>query len=83
MNRALYAAGWGYVALCGLVLAKAPSGGVRTGMGGGEPRAAAAPFRGEAGEWFAQVKPFCNAVEVEAARHRCRLSWSGSWWMRW
>jgi hypothetical protein len=65
MNRALYAAGWGYVALCGLVLAKARSGGVRTGVGGGEPRAAAAPFRGEAGEWFAQVKPFCNAVEVE------------------
>src|SRR6266404_2013547 len=65
MNRALYAAGWGYVALCGLVLAKAPSGGVRSGVGGGEPRAAAAPFRGEAGEWFAQVKPFCNAVEVE------------------
>ena len=22
-------------------------------------------FRGAAGEWFAQVKPFCNAVEVE------------------
>src|SRR5438876_615107 len=65
MNRALYAAGWGYVALCGLVLAKAPSGGARTGVGGGEPRGAAAPFRGEAGEWFAQVKPFCNAVEVE------------------
>jgi hypothetical protein len=61
MNRALYAAGWGYVALCGLVLAKAPSG----RSSGGEPPAPAPPFRGEAGEWFAQVKPFCNAVEVE------------------
>jgi hypothetical protein len=63
MNRALYAAGWGYVALCGLVLvtraAPAPAG------RGGEPVAPVAPYRGAAGEWFAQVKPFCNAVEVE------------------
>src|SRR4051794_1563531 len=61
MSRALYAAGWGYVALCGWVLLR---GGPRA-AGGGEPPAAAAPFRGAAGEWFAQVKPFCNAVEVE------------------
>jgi hypothetical protein len=61
MNRALYAAGWGYVALCGWVLLR---GGPRP-AGSGEPPAPAAPFRGAAGEWFAQVKPFCNAVEVE------------------
>ena len=63
MNRALYAAGWGYVALCGLVLL------TRSGPApiprGGEPPAPPAPFRGAAGEWFAQIKPFCNAVEVE------------------
>jgi tetratricopeptide (TPR) repeat protein len=61
MSRALYAAGWGYVALCGWVLLR---GGPRP-AGGGEPPAPVAPFRGAAGEWFAQVKPFCNAVEVE------------------
>ena len=63
MNRALYAAGWGYVALCGLVLL------TRSGPApiprGGEPPAPPAPFRGAAGEWFAQIKPFWNAVEVE------------------
>ena len=61
MNRALYAAGWGYVALCGWVLLRGGPSVAR----GGEPPAPAAPFRGAAGEWFAQVKPFCNAVEVE------------------
>jgi len=63
VNRALYAAGWGYVALCGVVLV------TRSGSPplprGGEPPAPVAPVPGAAGEWFAQVKPFCNAVEVE------------------
>lgn len=63
MNRALYAAGWGYVALCGVVLATR-AGSVPAGRGG-EPASPVAPYRGEAGEWFAKVKPFCNAVEVE------------------
>lgn len=63
MNRALYAAGWGYVALCGLVLLTR-RGGAPVAVGG-EPPAPVPAFRGEAGEWFAQVKPFCNAVEVE------------------
>jgi hypothetical protein len=63
MNRALYAAGWGYVALCGVVLATRADP-VPAGRGG-EPVSPVAPFRGEAGEWFAKVKPFCNAVEVE------------------
>ena len=66
MNRALYAAGWGYVALCGWVLLR---GGPRP-AGSGEPPAPAAPFRGAAGEWFAQVKPFCNAVEVEVRQQQ-------------
>jgi len=63
MNRALYAAGWGYVAICGLVVAT--HGGSTPVRGGGEPVSVATPYRGQAGEWFAQVKPFCNAVEVE------------------
>jgi len=59
MTRALYAAGWGYVALCGLVLLRprvAPPS---------APHPAGTPFRGEAAQWFAEMKPFCNTVEVE------------------
>ena len=69
MNRALYVAGWGYVALCGLVLADA----ARRRARGRRRRAArprSPPFRGGAGEWFAQVKPFCNAVEVEVRQQQ-------------
>jgi tetratricopeptide (TPR) repeat protein len=66
MNRALYAAGWGYVALCGWVLLRGGAG----APGGGKPPAPVAPFRGAAGEWFAQVKPFCNAVEVEVRQQQ-------------
>ncbi len=66
MNRALYAAGWGYVALCGWVLLR---GGGHLSSGG-EPSSPAAPFRGAAGQWFAQVKPFCNAVEVEVRQQQ-------------
>ena len=62
MNRPLYLLGWSYVALCGLLLADARRG--RPGSSG-EPPSPPPPFRGGASEWFAQVKPFCNAVEVE------------------
>jgi hypothetical protein len=59
MTRALYAAGWGYVALCGLLLAR-PEAAAR------RPAHAPAPtFHGDAGGWFTRMKPFCNAVEVE------------------
>jgi tetratricopeptide (TPR) repeat protein len=68
MNRALYAAGWGYVALCGLVLATRPS--AAPPVGGGGPPAPVSPYRGAAGEWFAGVKPFCNAVEVEVRQQQ-------------
>ena len=65
MTRALYAAGWGYVALCGLVLAQPRTTPTPA------PHLRAAPFRGEAAEWFAAMKPYCNAVEVEVQQqHR-------------
>jgi hypothetical protein len=60
MNRALAIAGWGYVALCGLILAIP-----RHATLPGEPPTAPASFRGDAGAWFARIKPFCNAVEVD------------------
>jgi hypothetical protein len=65
MTRTLYAAGWGYVALCGLLVATPRAN--RPGA----PHPAAAVFRGAASEWFASMKPFCNAVEVEVQQqHR-------------
>jgi hypothetical protein len=67
MNRSLYALGWSYVALCVWLLADARH---RPVPSGGEPPAAAPSFRGEASEWFAQVKPFCNAVEVEVRQQQ-------------
>jgi hypothetical protein len=68
MSRALYVAGWGYVALCGLVLVQ--RSGRAPVTSGGEPPTPAASFRGAAGEWFARVKPFCNAVEVEVRQQQ-------------
>jgi hypothetical protein len=59
MTRALYAAGWGYVAFCGLLVAT-PQARQRPA-----PHASAGPYRGEGSAWFAGMKPFCNAVEVE------------------
>ena len=69
MSRALAAAGWSFVALCGLILAshrEIP----RDIPRGGEPSQPVAPYGGDAGSWFAQIKPFCNAVEVEVQQQR-------------
>ncbi|HET7424579.1 MAG TPA: hypothetical protein VFJ92_13530 [Gemmatimonadales bacterium] len=65
MSRALAAAGWSYVALCGLILASH-----RDIPHGGEPPHPVAPYDGDAGSWFARIKPFCNAVEVEVQQQR-------------
>ena len=65
MNRALAAAGWGYVALCGLLLASPPRAALT-----GEPTSPTAPFRGDGGAWFARIKPFCNAVEVDVQQRQ-------------
>jgi hypothetical protein len=60
VSRTLTIAGWAYVALCGVILAIPPRSPSQ-----GEPPSPQAPFRGEAGAWFARIKPFCNAVEVD------------------
>jgi hypothetical protein len=66
MNRPLYTLGWSYVALCGLLLAIAR---LRPDpypvIAAPEPHHHTAPFQGEGAKWFAGIKPFCNAVEVE------------------
>ena len=71
MNRALYVAGWGYVALCGFVVAT--HGQPRLGDPGLQVPTRTHPVAtvaGGAGEWFTQVKPFCNAVEVEVRQQQ-------------
>jgi hypothetical protein len=62
MTRALYVAGWSYVAVCGLLLAR-PQGLTVEPPRPNHPIVPA--FHGGAAEWFAQMKQFCNVVEVE------------------
>lgn len=65
MHRALAVAGWGYVAICGLILALPPDAARPR-----EPGVTPPSFEGSAGAWFARIKPFCNAVEVEVQQQR-------------
>lgn len=65
MHRTLYLAGFGYLAICGAVVLKhrAPQ------IPGLTPEHTPAPVRSGSGqEWFAAIKPYCNAVEVELAQ---------------
>src|SRR3954469_23795581 len=66
MHRGLYAAGVGYLALCGLAVAKSRA----PAPGSGEPPTSPSPYGGAGGEWFARVKPVCNAGEVEVRQQQ-------------
>jgi hypothetical protein len=70
MNRALRIAGWGYVAVCGLLVVASLR------LGAGAPRAGAqpsvppqpVPTHAEppaASVWFRRVRPYCNPVEAQ------------------
>jgi hypothetical protein len=68
MHRALYLAGFGYLAVCGAVIL-----GRRKPSHAGEPlpaAQAAVGFDGPAQAWFAAIKPYCNAVEAELAQRQ-------------
>jgi len=66
MHRALYLAGVGYLAICGVVVWRH-----RTHSAAAvEPTMETVRFDGSASQWFAAMKPFCNAVEVEIAHRR-------------
>ena len=68
MNRAYLVAGWGYVAVCGMLLMRAPAAEVAPSGSTGSPTggAPAVPAVGSsAEEWFRRVKPYCNAVELQ------------------
>ncbi len=66
MSRTLAIAGWGYVALCGILMLTNPPG----RPAGGEPPSLPLAYQGDAGGWFARIKPFCNAVEVDVQQQR-------------
>jgi len=68
MSRALHLTGWVYVAVCAWVLAGALRG--RRPERPPEPHGTAPQFGGSAAEWFAAMKPYCNAVEVEIQQQR-------------
>ena len=72
MSRALHLSGWVYVAVCAWVLAGALGGrrGERLPERPPEPQVTAGGFGGSGAEWFAAMKPYCNAVEVEIQQQR-------------
>jgi len=66
MHRTLYLIGVGYLAICGMVYV-----GFRKPRGNGavpDQRANSVPTRGSGEAWYAAIKPYCNAVEVEIAQ---------------
>jgi hypothetical protein len=67
MHRALYLAGIGYLAICAAVIFH-PRRREATPLT--TPGPVAVQFAGTANQWYAQIKPFCNAVEVEIAQRQ-------------
>jgi len=69
MHRPLYLAGFGYLAVCATVVLRHQP---RTTPPA--PQTAPTPsmvrFDGPADQWFAAIKPFCNAVEVEISQRQ-------------
>ena len=66
MHRPLYLLGFGYLAICGALVLRHRAGRATAP----EQGPIAASFGGSAGEWFAAIKPYCNAVEVELVQRR-------------
>jgi hypothetical protein len=67
MHRALYFAGFGYLAICGALVARQRA---RPRALPQQTEAALVRFDGPADQWFAAIKPSCNVVEVEVAQRQ-------------
>jgi hypothetical protein len=66
MHRTLYLVGVGYLAICGMVYV-----GFRESRGNPvapDKPATTVPTSGSGEAWYAAIKPYCNAVEVEIAQ---------------
>ena len=66
MHRPLYLLAFGYLAICGAVVLRHRA----RPLGGLEHGPVAVTFGGSTGQWFAAIKPYCNAVEVELAQRQ-------------
>jgi len=67
MQRPLYLVGFGYLAICGVVVLRHQT---RRLHPASQSTPMTAAFDGSASQWFAAMKPFCNAVEVEIVQSR-------------
>ena len=67
MQRTLHLVGFSYLAICGVVVLRHQTLRLKPATGGAPT---AATFEGSAAQWFAAMKPFCNAVEVEIVHSR-------------
>jgi tetratricopeptide (TPR) repeat protein len=65
MHRTLHLVGIGYLAICGAVVLRHQTLRLHPASG-----PTTATFEGSATQWFAAMKPFCNAVEVEIVHSR-------------
>ncbi len=70
MNRALRIAGWGYVAICAVLVADVVRRPADTPAPAARPSAARQPAVVQAGApegsvWFRRVRPYCNPVEAQ------------------
>jgi hypothetical protein len=68
MNRASRIAGWGYIAICVMLIGSGVTNDVRptAHASAADPQhVGAVPAASEASVWFRRVRPYCNAVEVE------------------
>ena len=63
MHRAFHIAGWGYVAICAALVARARRPATAVGAAGG-PVAVVAGASSDGAVWFRRVRPYCNSVEV-------------------
>jgi len=66
MHRPLYLLGFGYLAVCGAVVLRHRAG----PLSAPEHGSVTPSFGGSAAEWFAAIKPYCNAVEVELVQRQ-------------
>jgi Tetratricopeptide repeat len=68
MHRALYLAGFGYLAVCAAVVFH-PRQPAVTSVPDPAP-VQPVQFAATANQWYAEIKPYCNAVEVEIAQRQ-------------
>jgi hypothetical protein len=67
MHRALYLAGFGYLAICAALVARHFA---RPAPAPQQTGPSMVRFDGPADQWFAAIKPYCNAVEVEVTQRQ-------------